>query len=67
MKHKKIILTSFIITSLYFSTSCIWSFYGFMDATNENLFRQIFEMIYTLPAIIIFGVGYTVLVMDGSI
>lgn len=58
MKKNKIILKSFLITVGYFVMANIYFFGGFINPVSESTFRQNFETIFTLPAVIIFGVGF---------
>ena len=58
MKNRKIIFKSIIITAVYFVTANIYFFCGFINPISESSFRKAFETIFTLPAIIIFGIGF---------
>lgn len=59
MTRNKIILKSLGITALYFIAANIYFFGGFSSTVDDNSFREVFEMIFTLPALIIFGIGFT--------
>lgn len=58
MKNKNTILTSLLITITYLTIACIYFFGGFINPISESAVRQIFETILTLPAILIFLVGF---------
>ena len=58
VKKNRIIIKSFVITVVYFLTANIYFFAGFINPISESSFRQTFEAIFTLPAIITFGVGF---------
>lgn len=58
MRKNKIILKSLVVAVLYFVTANIYFFEGVHDSTTESLAGQFIEKFFTLPSIIIFGVGF---------